>query len=170
MEMWIYLIWSSTWLISCTAAPQFVCMPDYAPIHGTGAKKYSNEEMIKRNLTDDPNYILMRTCIQIDGPKLLKENLTFVNKNDSISDAENTTLPVPPLTKDVAMFETIGITISCAVATLTLIYILACIVSYFCSKQSHQSRKLTSIWQNNEDEHPDVENQRITNSCTHFRN
>ena len=124
-------------MISYTAAQRSVCTYSYIPKVGSDVEKYTYDEMIRRNLTKDPNYILMRSCVHIYAPKLVTENDTMLHtENNSIPNMEkiNTSLPIRPLTKSVAMFETISIAITCTITTLTLLYILVRIVRYYCSK------------------------------------
>ena len=125
--MWMYLVWSSVWLILCAAAPRSVCMLRRIPIH----VNETNQTMMTKNVSSKLEYIIMKVCVHM--PKEVTGNLTdslsnmemITDANDSFS---NRTLPVPPLTKTVSLHETITITITCVIATLTLIAVIVCIL------------------------------------------
>ena len=148
MEMWMYLVWSSVWMISYTHAQQSACINRYI------AKNGSSEDMVEGT----PDYIVMRVCVHIHKPKLPTENMTSMNdtwQNESISG----NLPLTPLTKSSITDENIAI--ACTLTTFAVITTFICLIYYFCSKKRN-----TSTWPGNQ--RPDVENQ--ISSCKRSTN
>ena len=139
--MLMYLVWSSVWMISNTATQRSVCTLHRIPKDVNDTSK----TIMDRNESSSPNFIVMKVCVYMSKPKVAIDNATYVNDSEKI----NGTLPAPPLTKSVGIHETISITISCVIATLTLITVFMCILRYCFSKSaSCQNEK-----------RPDVESQ-----------
>ena len=93
-----------------------------------------------RNESRSANYIVMKVCVHM--PKVAIDNVTYANDSFSNIEKLNGTLPAPPLTKSVGIHETISITISCVIATLTLITVSVCILRYCLSKSCQNEKRL----------------------------